>query len=45
MRSNGQAFKAGTQENLGMDRLAAASRWQRTQLNALWTTRFTFLSS
>ena len=28
-----------------MDRLAAASRWQRTQLNALGTTRFIFLSS
>ena len=28
-----------------MDRLAAASRWQRTQLNALGTTRSTFLSS
>ena len=28
-----------------MDRLAAASRWQRTQLNALGTTRSTFLFS
>ena len=37
--------KSGTQENLEVDRLAAASRWQRTQLNALGTTRSTFLSS
>jgi hypothetical protein len=40
--------KAGTQENLEMDRLAAASRWQRVQLNALESRRgdrSTFLSS
>src|SRR6266403_542649 len=36
--------KAGTQENLEVDRLVP-SRWQRTQLNALGTTRSTFLSS
>src|SRR5207249_1265657 len=34
--------KAG---NVQVDRLAAASQWQRTQLKALGTTRFIFLSS